>query len=161
MFSYVGITLVVSLSSFLIHYYSTIEEYMVDNVAMHHIYKKDINTIVIIQQWKLMLQYILLYICLHIIYAITVSLSITIFICISSNTIHSYRMRYSIFLKLCSTVRVISMTGTAILRPIPECIWHHMELWKQWMLFYLGTTESIVLPYSFEVWTSSYLVLYQ
>jgi hypothetical protein len=38
MFSYVGITLVVSLSSFLIHYYSTIEEYMVGNVAMHHIY---------------------------------------------------------------------------------------------------------------------------
>ena len=120
MFSYVGITLVVSLSSFLIHYYSTIEEYMVGNVAMHHIYKKNINTIVIIQQLKLTLHndYILLYICLHIIYANTVSSSISIFIFISSNTIHSYRMRYSIFLKQCSTVRVISMTGTTTLRPI-------------------------------------------
>ena len=97
---------------------------MVGNVAMHHIYKKNINTIVIIQQLKLTLHndYILLYICLHIIYANTVSLSITIFIFISSNTIHSYRMRYSIFLKQCSTVRVISMTGTATLRPIPDCI---------------------------------------
>ena len=55
---------------------------MVGNVAMHHIYKKNINTIVIIQQLKLTLHndYILLYICLHIIYANTVSLSITIFI---------------------------------------------------------------------------------